>query len=513
MRLRRLLPDSLIAFVAVLVTAIYAAAGQGGFPLDDSWIHQTYARNLAETGVWSFVPGVPSAASTSPLYTVLLAIGYLLGVPFLIWTHALGAAALASAGIIGRRLASSAFPTYKGIGLVCGMAIVLSWHLVWAAASGMETAVFSALTMATIALAWASGSREVADKTRRLIGLGFAFGAVGGLMTLARPEGALLLGISGLCVAASWRSDRFAGLIMFAGTALVACALVLAPYLSFNLAQTGGLLPDTAAAKQAYAQPIRELGLWWGVQQMTLPLLAGGQLLLIPGYAVLAGYVARGLGGNRQMVRLLPALLWGPALILLYAWWLPLNFQHGRYVIPALPAFIWCGTAGMVMLVVQARRKLLPRLFSRVLALSTATVFVLMLFTLGLSAYVLDVRVIQDEMVAPAQWIAANVSPDDLLAVHDIGAVGYFASRPIVDIAGLVTPEIVPLIGDAYAMWAFIEAQGAQYLMALPDQLPGEATRDSRLCLIYQSEGNAAAVAGGEKMSVYRISWDSDCPP
>jgi hypothetical protein len=511
MRFRRLFPDALIAFVAVLATAVYAAFGQGGFPLDDSWIHQTYARNLAQTGVWSFVPGVPSAASTSPLYTVLLAAGYVLNIPFLLWTHALGAAALASMGIIGRRLADAAFPRYRGIGLACGLAIVLSWHLVWAAASGMETAVFSALTMACIALGWRAG-RQPQDSARSLAGQAAALGIVGGLMTLARPEGVLLLGITGLSIAAAWPAGRFRSLAAFGVLALLACGLVLVPYLTFNLAQTGGLLPDTAAAKQAYAEPIRALGLGWGVRQMTLPLLAGGQVLLIPGFVVLVAFVGRRLGADRDALRLLPALVWGPALVLLYAWWLPLNFQHGRYVIPALPAFIWCGAAGTVMLVAAARRALLPRLLSRVLALSAAIVFVIMLLTLGLSAYVLDVNVIQQEMVDPARWIAGNIPADELLAVHDIGAVGYFAPRPIVDIAGLVTPEIVPLIGNAEAMWAFIQERGAVWLMALPDQLPGAATADDRLCLAYQSNGQAAFMAGGEKMSIWRIAWDGDCP-
>src|SRR5512138_2254022 len=39
-----------------------------GYPLDDAWIHQTYARNLALHGEWAFIPGRPSAGSTSPLW-------------------------------------------------------------------------------------------------------------------------------------------------------------------------------------------------------------------------------------------------------------------------------------------------------------------------------------------------------------------------------------------------------------------------------------------------------------
>ncbi|MBE2268505.1 MAG: hypothetical protein IAE80_09775, partial [Anaerolinea sp.] len=68
--------DLILLIAAFALTALYALSAGGNFSLDDSWIHQTYARNLAQTGQWAFVPGVPSAASTSPLYTVALAVGY-----------------------------------------------------------------------------------------------------------------------------------------------------------------------------------------------------------------------------------------------------------------------------------------------------------------------------------------------------------------------------------------------------------------------------------------------------
>jgi len=53
-----------------------------GFPLDDSWIHQTYARNLVEYGDWFFIPGVSSAGSTSPFWTLLLTPGHIFHTDF-----------------------------------------------------------------------------------------------------------------------------------------------------------------------------------------------------------------------------------------------------------------------------------------------------------------------------------------------------------------------------------------------------------------------------------------------
>ena len=48
----------------LIYLAVCAVLYRIGFPLDDSWIHLTFARNLAEHGQWAFRLGVPSAGST-----------------------------------------------------------------------------------------------------------------------------------------------------------------------------------------------------------------------------------------------------------------------------------------------------------------------------------------------------------------------------------------------------------------------------------------------------------------
>ena len=89
------LPAASLAVICVYLS-LPALAGEGfAFPLDDSWIHQTYARSLAQTGQWAFLPGQPSAGSTAPLWTLCLAAGYALGVDSLLWSHGLGCVLLA----------------------------------------------------------------------------------------------------------------------------------------------------------------------------------------------------------------------------------------------------------------------------------------------------------------------------------------------------------------------------------------------------------------------------------
>src|SRR5476649_2145748 len=114
--------DALIAFVALVSVLIYVVvaqriAGGPGFPLDDSWIHQTYGRNLAQTGEWQYVPGIESAGSTSPVYSLVLSFGYSLQIPNFLWTHLLGALALMLAALVGAHMADRLFPAVRHVGL------------------------------------------------------------------------------------------------------------------------------------------------------------------------------------------------------------------------------------------------------------------------------------------------------------------------------------------------------------------------------------------------------------
>ncbi|MEP6988820.1 MAG: hypothetical protein ABI970_24680, partial [Chloroflexota bacterium] len=123
-----------------------------------------------------------------------------------------------------------------------------------------------------------------------------------------------------------------------------------------------------------------------------------------------------------------------------------------------------------------------------------------------------DVSIIDQEMVASAHWIKDNIPTDQMLAIHDIGAVGYFAPRPMLDLAGLVSPEIIPFILDENSLWQWLQQKNARYLMAFPDQVPGDDVNDSHLCPVFTTGGQAAIQAGGPNMTVYELTWDGICP-
>jgi len=59
-----------------------------------------------------------------------------------------------------------------------------------------------------------------------------------------------------------------------------------------------------------------------------------------------------------------------------------------------------------------------------------------------------------------------------VLAVHDIGAIGYFTQNPLIDLAGLVTPDVVEFIRDETALTDYLNGTNAEYLITFPSWYP-----------------------------------------
>ncbi|MCS6871851.1 MAG: hypothetical protein NZ571_10385 [Anaerolineae bacterium] len=505
--------DAFFALLALIGTLGYLLTAQLsgglGFPLDDAWIHQTYGRNLAQTGTWSFVAGMPSGGSTSPLYTLLLALGYGLNMPYVWWSALLGAAALALTAMFGARLAERLFNGVRNVGWWTGVALCLTWHLLWSAVSGMETALFAALVI----IACEAASRQLQtdlSARARLLG-GVALGVVCAALIAARPEGMLLAGMIGVTLLPALSHDRRNAAAWLIGV-LVSSSLCLVPYFLLNLSVSGSLLPNTFSAKQAQFAPLLARGFLVNFLEMLTPLLAGAQIALSAGALFGAAWLWRRHEPIQRAFVFVP-LIWSLALIVLYALRLPANYQHGRYVIPALPTFIVVGVGGTVIIsqtFAAQRRKRLARLATR--SLVTLCFVLFPLFALvGASVFAEDVQMINTEMVAAAHWLRENVPPEELLAVHDIGAVGFFANRPILDVAGLVTPEVVPLFYQPEALYALMRERNVRWLMVMPDQWTwlwqGQVQTLGRyFCRVYDTQGRM----GGTH--IYRFEPSGKCP-
>lgn len=473
-----------------------------GFPLDDAWIYQVYARNLAQTGQWAFVAGQPSTGSTSVLWTLLITPAYLVGLDGRLWTLLLGTLALFSTALAS----ASLFPEDRpAIRLSVGLAVALEWHLIWAAVSGMETVMFAALVM----WFWVWLRRRTPELDAHLVRDGMLLGLWGGVLALARPEGIVAFGVGALYAATV--TGRWARRFGLAGVTLVGLAILVTPWLLFNKASSGAIWPNTFAAKQAEYAPLLALPYTSRLAEQVLAVWVGPQVVLLPGLIALVIQTAR--RQPTDWAALLP-LAWVTVHLALYAARLPVTYQHARYAIPVIPPLVVLGVRGLANLVRPRASRLAVRVGSLAWATTAAILFPVFLAALGAPAYGRDNQFIQDEMVATANWVRHNVRPDALIAVHDIGALGYFAPHRIVDLAGLVSPDVNGFIDDEGRISEFILAQHADYLIVFP-KWPNYDRMVTRpqYCRIWSADqvsGYSPASDLGP-MTVYRVSPSDNC--
>jgi hypothetical protein len=479
-----------IAFPTILAVSAVSLVGylwiclstlRLGLPLDDAWIHQTYARNLVQLGEWAFIPGEPSAGSTAPLWTALLALTRALGLGPVGGAFALGTLALALAAWVCMKWLGFRLADAEAAGFGAAILVALEWHMVWAGLSGMETLALALLSTAVLAAA----------EMDRLPPL--ALGALVGLGVWLRPD-ALLLGLPiGIMILADSRRRRGekARRILLAS---LGAAVLFLPYLAFNQTLSGEWWPSTFFAKQAeYAELRAEPLLTRLTLQFRAPLTGAG-IVLAAGVVLSAYYSVR----ERRPERLAP-LLWVAVFLGAYALRLPVNYQHGRYAMPVVPVLIVFGLEGMARWCRLRSPSLGRRLVSRVWVLTLAVTAALF-WVLGGRAYGRDVAIIETEMVRAARWVRENTPPDALIAAHDIGALGYYADRRLVDLAGLVTPEVIPILRDEAALAVYLEERGADYLVTFPSWYPA-LTRG--LSPVFTTDAPFAPAAGADNMAIY----------
>lgn len=489
---------ALLSITALLVVSGFVAASSQqlgpGFPLDDSWIHQTYARNLADTGRWEYVPGQVSAGSTAPLWTLWLTIGYLLGLPYLWFSYLSGAICLAWLSWVAMILWRQLWPKQAGRAWVAGLTLLTTWLLVWAAASGMETLLFAALGLTILALLNDNHHRPA------LVGL------LTGLLILTRPDGLLLLPAGAIVYLLQRRP---ANILLFIATA----ALPLIPYFAFNHATSGQWWPNTLYAKQIeYATLLtRPLPIRFS-QLLYLSLggpaegwrgLSNAHLLLLPGLLVSGWSAIQTDWQNRRLQATLP-LYWALAHTALYAWRLPVTYQHGRYLLVIIPVWLLFGLAGWGQLLAKAKEGRSGRVIRQTLPLSFALLQLLFYFT-GSLAYATDVAFIQGEMVAAAHWLDDNVPAGATIAAHDIGAIGYFTQRPILDLAGLITPTVIPFLADEQALANYLLQQQPDYLVTAPGWPYHQIITATQAPLLYETNFPWTTQQNANNTAIYRL--------
>jgi hypothetical protein len=436
-----------IPVVALVLVLHYRLASGAGYPLDDSWIHLAFARHLAHGEGFGVNAGQGSTGSTSPLWTLLLVPGLLIGAGHRVWPWLLGMLALAGTGLaaarVVRRLLALRGETEGSWAttapILGGLLAVTSAGLVWSAAGAMETPLFTLFLL----LAWSEQLNDHArasDGGRRLP----SWGILAGLATLARPEGLIFVVLLALCA----RSVRAAILN------LVVALAVYAPYGIYCLAQTGRFWPSTLFAKTTRAFAglpdagylLKSLGLIARLMPALVVLLGAGLLLWAIGALATRHPAAPRSGRWVRWRPYLPGTVFPIALPLAYAsmgrtfLFAGLAGNFGRYFFPLAPFLALTGLGAVLAGTARWRGRI--RGAWLLLAVAGLTGWNAGHAWGQASRFAHNVRDVNAMQVEMARRLARDLPPGSLVAANDVGALAYFTDLRVLDLVGIVSPEV-----------------------------------------------------------------------
>ncbi len=423
-----------------------------GIVLEDALITYRFAENLALGRGFAFNPGDPVLGTTTPLYTLLLAgLAKVFGVAqipsfarIVLLVCALGATVFTALALL--RLGVG-----KAGALAAAFLLVLHPDLLWSTAGGMETALVLLLMAGSL---WAVATRRVVPAS-----LGAA------LLVLARPDGIVWAVLVLAVLVADRKRAVVPGFLVF--------GVIVLAWIATAIALFGSAVPQTVVAKATVVGEGSLLHLFTPVAIRVYATYFAGWMPFPPGAGFSPFEFALGLGLAVLGVHALVTASRHPGRLLLAVF--PFTFAAAYYVGQAPRSFPWYGipvTWALLALTGVGVAGAARRVFAsrsggrsggrsegrsdeparrRVLRFMAAGLALWLALSLGYEialTYAYERSFQQNETATRrkiGEWIAANTAPDTRVAMEAIGYQAYYGRRPVIDLAGLVTPAVTRL--------------------------------------------------------------------
>jgi hypothetical protein len=383
--------------------------------------------------------------------------------------------------VLARRVISSA------VLVVCAtLAYALDpWVLKWGG-SGMETSLGIGLGLVSAAEHVRSRGRPGRPLWAFLLGAG----------VLVRPEliGLFLIGLFDRIVVL--RRPRREIL-----RALLAFVVPILPWSLFALSTFGDLIPATVHAKsghmpftEAFSRTVKILG------STSLP------AIVAMGVGGIAFVRRMGFGGPVRVWLRDHVLLWGWAIGLPVAYVVTRSYVASRYLLLCMPFLLILGFAALQAFGARSRRLgvgLLVLLIAASVAVQATVIYPRTRF----------VRGVDEPHIALGDWLRTHTSPDALVATHEVGAIGFFAQRPILDTAGLVSTKALPYV-QQYRIADLLRETRPSYYVSSGDERTDRQVFgpfSDRMTLLFEvmahRGGSSERFANPQRMGIYRFDW------
>jgi len=451
-----------LAAVGLLIVAsflpLWAAYRHHAFLNDDTYITLTYVKNIASGRGFVFNHPPPTQGTTTPLLTMIIA-GLSSVFPF--WEIPTLAVFFTAFCWIGTAwcffLCKKDWEITGWQASIIGLVILTSG---WIAFLGMEAYLFAFLLVLSLSLFY--GERY------------FLAGLVTGLLFLTRGEGVLIfLILAAFDLVSKWIGEKGfdpqAIKTLFrlgSGFALPVSLWFVYAYVAF-----GNLLPNTLLAKRAQGQsPVMSRPFLERLIREWLPMwgsgfrIGGVPILNVWWFLVIVGTVTV----ITQKRKWLVLLVWMAAYISGYTllgvsayWWYQLPIVFVLRIIFAL-GIVKCIEFSMSR---QEFHHVVKMGISMLIL--TLTLFQLSRQTIStILNYGGDPRA--ESYLRLSKWFREHTQPHESIAFIEIGYLGYYTDNRIIDLAGLVIPDIVPHVADGDFSWGFWHYK-PDYYVYLPD--------------------------------------------
>lgn len=426
------------AYLAAFAIALCLGVLFAGYAFDDPFITYRYTENLLAGRGFTYNSGTRVLSTTTPLYALLLVLPGAAGLPVPLASNILGCASIGAAALALWRLGELWGTRLAG----WLMLLLFPLNSLLLASLGGEGNFYVALIL------WAF----VACSARRYVPAAALLAAA----TLARADGVLAAGAAALFVLLGQSAAvRAPGLTLQRRVAVAVRGLpwpaitvfvaLLATWAVFAQWYFGSPLPATLAAKQAQGQMSASRsflrGLYGQVLSLTYTPLLKTQLV----FAVLGLWAML-----RQYRGWLLLLGWSA----LYAIGYTLLGVSGYfwYYVPLVPAFVALVALG-IDYVAHAAAHPLQHITHRSARLITGGIAAAVLVALvtAYAARLPSVRAAGAGREAvyrrAGTWLRDNTPPDASAGTLEVGIIGYYAGRTMIDFAGLLQPDVARILG------------------------------------------------------------------
>ncbi len=375
---------------------------------DDPYITYRYAANIATGQGFVYNQGERVLSTTAPFYAVILAMGRMVGMDIPLFSHTLGCLSLALGGLAFWYLGEHWNTRLVGI----------TGLLLYPTMPFLLPTLGAEMVPQIGLLLWA-----LVFYTREQ----YAYAAIGlALATLIRADASLMVVVlMGHFLIVRRQPWPWRAILLYTG--------LLAPWFLFAWSYFGAPLPVTLAAKQRQGMLTISQSFWDGLIGMgrsywSMPFYQTHILLLLPGlvYGVL-----------RQRSWLL-LIIWN----LLYV---------AAYSLLGVTRYFWyyAPLAVGIVVLIGLSVTLIYHLSKRVIGMQWAGVLAAVILTALLIPQLLSLATFSrgnDSRMAIyrtlGEWLHTHTPPAASVGTLEVGIIGYYAERHMVDFAGLIQPTV-----------------------------------------------------------------------